>query len=150
MRNLIYILAMAVGAGAEAHAQTPDATRYTLVQVAGKALPTMIEKELRCQEDVTAGTLSLSQDGRWLLETVTREVCGDRTEEDSDRDHGTYTTEGQTLRFLDEDGRENHDGGLGGGNDDDLDDFKSGTMAADGSLTVKLADGTPLLFRKAS
>jgi hypothetical protein len=32
------ILAMAVGVGAEAHAQTPDGTRYTFVQVAGKAL----------------------------------------------------------------------------------------------------------------
>jgi hypothetical protein len=113
-------------------------------------LPTTIERELRCQEDVTAGTLSLSQDGRWLLETITREVCGDRTEEDSDREHGTYTTEGQSLRFLDDDGRENRDSSLALESDDDLDDLSTGTMAADGSLTVKLADGTPLLFRKAS
>jgi hypothetical protein len=149
MRNLMLALILTAAAGTDARAQSPAPTRYALVEVGGKALPTAIEKELRCREDVTAGTLSLSQDGRWLLETVTREICGDRTEEDSDRDHGTYTTEGQALRFLDEDGRESHDSGWGG-MDDDLDEFKTGTMAADGSLTIKLADGTPLLFRKAS
>ena len=149
MRTLILILTL-TAAWTDARAQSTPATRYTLVEVDGKALPTTIEQELRCREDVTAGTLSLSQDGRWLLETVTQEVCGDRTEEDSDRDHGTYTTQGQTLRFLDDDGRENHDSGWGVGKDDDLDEFKSGTMSADGSVTVQLADGTPLIFRKAS
>jgi hypothetical protein len=149
MRNLTIALALAAVAWTDAGAQSAP-TRYTLVQVGGKPLPTTIERELRCQEDVTAGTLSLSQDGRWLLETITREVCGDRTEEDSDREHGTYTTEGQSLRFLDDDGRENRDSSLALESDDDLDDLSTGTMAADGSLTVKLADGTPLLFRKAS
>jgi hypothetical protein len=149
MRNLTLALILIAAAGADARAQSPAPTRYTLVEVDGKALPTTIEKELRCREDVTAGTLSLTQDGRWLLETVTKEICGDRTEEDSDREHGTYTTEGQTLSFLDEDARENHDSGWGG-RDDDLDEFKTGTLAADGSLTIKLADGTPLLFREAS
>jgi hypothetical protein len=149
MRNLMLALILTAAAGTDAGAQSPAPTRYALVEVGGKALPTTIEKELRCQEDVTAGTLSLNPDGRWLLETVTREICGDRTEEDSDREHGTYTTQGQTLRFLDEDGRESHDSGWDG-MDDDLDEFKTGTMAADGSLTIKLADGTPLLFRKAS
>jgi hypothetical protein len=143
MRNLMLALTLTAAAWSNAGAQSPAPTRYALVEVGGKALPTTIEKELRCREDVTAGTLSLTQDGRWLLETATKEICGDRTEEDSDRDHGTYTTEGQNFRFLDDDGREN-------GIDDDLDEFKTGTMGADGSLTIKLADGTPLLFRKAS
>ena len=150
MRNLMIALALTTAARSNAGAQSPAPTRYTLVEVGGKALPTTIEKELRCREDVTAGTLSLSQDGRWMLETATKEICGDRTEEDSDRDHGTYTTEGQNLRFLDDDGRENNDSGWGIGSDDDLDEFKTGTIGADGSLTVKLADGTALLFRKAS
>jgi hypothetical protein len=150
MRNLMLALTLTAAAWTNAYAQSPAPTRYTLVEVGGKALPTTIEKELRCREDVTAGTLSLSQDGRWLLETVTKEICGDRTEEDSDRDHGTYAAEGQTFRFLDEDGRESHDSGWGVGTDDDLDEFRTGNIAADGSLTIKLTDGTPLLFRKAS
>ena len=148
MRNLMLALTMAI-AWSDAYAQSQAPTRYTLVAVRGKALPATVEKELRCREDVTAATLSLSGDGRWLLETATKEICGDRTEEDSDRDHGTYTMEGQKLSFLDDDGRENHDSGSGTGADDDLDEFKSGTLAPDGSLTITLADGTPLLFRKA-
>ncbi len=148
MRNLMLELTLAI-AWSDAYAQSPAPTRYTLVEVRGKALPATIENELRCREDVTAATLSLSGDGRWLLETATKEICGDRTEEDSDRDHGTYTMEGQKLSFLDDDGRENHDSGSGVGADDDLDEFKSGTLAPDGSLTIALADGTPLLFRKA-
>jgi hypothetical protein len=147
MRNLMLALTLAAAGWSHAQAQSPAPTRYTLAEVGGKALPTTIEKELRCREDVTAATLSLSQDGRWMLETATREICGDRTEEDSDRDHGTYAREGQNLRFLDDDGEENRESM---GTDDDLDDLKSGTIAADGSLTVTLADGTPLLFRKAS
>ena len=148
MRNLMLALTLAI-AWSDAYAQSPAPTRYTLVEVRGKALPATIENELRCREDVTAATLSLSGDGRWLLETATKEICGDRTEEDSDRDHGTYTMEGQKLSFRDDDGRENHDSGSGVGADDDLDEFKSGTLAPDGNLTITLADGTPLLFRKA-
>ena len=125
-------------------------TRYTLVSVNGKALPTEVEKELRCREDVAAGTLALRSDGRWRLETTRRETCGDRTEEDLDDDDGTYRTEGRTLRFFDDDGRENTDDwDLRG--DIDLDDFRTGTLAADGTLTVELADGkNRLVFRPES
>jgi hypothetical protein len=114
MRNLMLALTLAI-AWSDAYAQSPAPTRYTLVEVRGKALPATVETELRCREDVTAATLSLSGDGRWLLETATKEICGDRTEEDSDRDHGTYTMEGQKLSFRDDDGRENHDSGSGVG-----------------------------------
>ena len=54
--------AAAPGGGAE--------TRYTLVEVGGRALPVETDKEWRCREEVTAGTLTLRQDGRWLLETT--------------------------------------------------------------------------------
>jgi len=114
----------------------------------GDTLPARVEKEWRCHEDVAAGRLSLRQDWRWLLETTTREVCDDRVDEDHDTDDGTYKTQGQTLRFLDDDGRENIDRGWGIGTDIDLDDLRTGTLASDGTLTVKLADGTPLVFRR--
>ena len=127
---------------------TPAVTEYTLVRVGNDSLPAEIEKEWRCREDVTAGTLSLRQDGRWLLATTTRETCGDRIEEDEDTDDGAYATQGQTLRFLDDDGRENSDRGRGLGTDIDLDELSTGRLANDGTLTVKLADGTALLFRR--
>lgn len=139
-----------------AEAQTPEASgtappaekRYRLVEVSGKPLPALIEQEWRCEEQVTAGTLTLRDDGRWLLETTVRETCGNRTEEDRDSDDGTYRTEGNTIRFFDDDGRENSARGWSVGTDIDLDEFKTGTIAADGSLTVQLADGkTTLHFR---
>jgi hypothetical protein len=109
----------------------------------------VVEKESRCQEDVTAGTLSLAGDGRWLLETTTRETCGDRTEEDRDRDDGMYRKQGASLQFLDDDGRENDDRDWGIGAELDIDELQSGTLADDGTLTVQLADGeTTLLFRR--
>jgi hypothetical protein len=158
-RRNITVLTLALVAGAwtmgraqtadtAAHRAAPTVTSYTLVRVGDDTLPARVEKEWRCQEDVIAGRLSLRQDGRWLLETTTREVCGERIEEDHDTDDGTYTTQGQTLRFLDDDGRENNDRGWGIGTDIDLDELKTGTLASDGTLTVKLADGTPLLFRR--
>ena len=67
-------------ATAQAAPAAPAETRYVLVDVGGKALPVEVEKEWRCREDVTAGTLRLREDGLWRLETLVRETCGDRTE----------------------------------------------------------------------
>jgi hypothetical protein len=123
-------------------------TRYSLVEVAGARLPAETEKEWRCREEVTGGTLSLREDGHWLLETATREICGDRTEEDRDTDDGTYRTEGSTLHFLDDDGRESS-AGWGLENEVDLDDLRTGTLTPDGTLTIRLAnDKHTLVFRR--
>ena len=129
-------------------AATAAITRYTLVEVAGNRLPAETEKEWRCREEVTAGTLSLRDDGRWLLETATRETCGDRTKEDRDTDDGTYRAEGSTLHFFDDDGRQS-DAGWGLDRDIDLDDLRTGTLAGDGTLTIRLADDKQtLVFRR--
>lgn len=136
-------------AGAEVSDSARGLTRYTLVEVGGNALPALVEKELRCREEVTDGALTLRDDGHWLLETTTREVCGDRTEEDRDTDDGTYSAQGATLRFLDDEGRVPSDDGWGIGTDIDLDELASGTLAGDGGLKVQLADGrTTLVFRR--
>jgi hypothetical protein len=120
---------------------------YRLVTVAGKALPATVEQGIGCREDVTACALTLRPDGTWLLETSTREVCGGRTETESDTDTGRYAIEGQTIRFLDDDGtpqtEDDND------SDDDLDDLTTGRFAAGGSLTAKLDDGrTTLVFSR--
>ncbi|HYC33255.1 MAG TPA: hypothetical protein VEB59_13275 [Gemmatimonadales bacterium] len=127
---------------------TPVETRYTLVQVTGRPLPVETEKELRCREEVTAGTLALRDDGRWRLETTKRETCGDRVETDLDDEDGTYRTEGSTLHFLDDDGRENtSDWSLG--RDLDLDELKTGTTGEGGALSIRLADDkTVLVFHR--
>jgi hypothetical protein len=136
-------------ARAPAPAPAPGAapTRYALVTVAGKPLPATMEQARDCREDVTAGSLALRDDGTWLLETTKREVCGDRAETESDTDEGRYTTEGGTIRFLDEDG--NPDTDRDQDDNIDLDDLTTGTLAGDGTLTAKLDDGrTTLVFRK--
>jgi hypothetical protein len=119
---------------------------YRLVTVGGKALPATVEQGIACREDVTAASLTLNADSTWVLETSTREVCGGRTETDSDSDGGRYTIEGQTIRFLDDDGTpEDEDDD----SDDDLDDLTSGRFAAGGSLTAKIDDGqTMLVFNR--
>jgi hypothetical protein len=124
-------------------------TRYVLVEVAGKALPALVEKEWRCREDVVAGALTLSDDGRWLLETTTREACGDRSTEDRDRDDGTYSSDGAALTFRDDDGHQSAERGSKVGTDIDLDELERGTIAGDGTLRVQLADArTTLVFRR--
>jgi hypothetical protein len=127
------------------------ATRYMLVEVAGKPLPALQEKERRCREDVVTGSLTLRDDGRWLLETTTREACGDRAKEDRDRDDGTYSSDGSALTFRDDDGQQSTERGWGDDADADidLDELESGTIAGDGTLRVQLGDArTTLVFRR--
>ncbi|HEX6105314.1 MAG TPA: hypothetical protein VFZ26_07005 [Gemmatimonadales bacterium] len=124
-------------------------TRYTLVEVGGRALPVETEKERRCREEVTAGTLTLRQDGRWLLETTKRETCGDRTETEQETEDGRYRSEGGTIRFLDDDGRDDSDGFDLGDDDLDIDDLETGRLGDGGTLTVQVEDDdTELLFRQ--
>lgn len=147
-RDTATAAAPAPGPEAAAAPGASATTIYQLAQVDGTALPVEVEKEWHCREDVTAGTLTLGGDGRWLLETTKREVCGSNTKTGIDTDDGRYIAEGQTLRFLDDDGDENtKDWDLG--KDIDLDDFRTGTLGGDGTLTVQLADEkTTLVFRR--
>jgi hypothetical protein len=130
-----------------AEAGAPAERRYTLVEVDGKGLPVETEREWRCRDEVTAGTLVLRDDGRWRLETSVRETCADRTEMDQDDEEGMYRTEGTTIQFLDEDGDRN-DADWNLVREIDLDELDQGSLAEGGTLTVRLADEkTVLRFR---
>ncbi len=127
-------------------ASAPAEERYHLVEVGGKKLPVEVEKEWRCHESVTRGTLTLRDDGRWHLQTTIREQCGSRAEVETDDEEGRYTREGGTITFHDDD---DDDGDWDLRRDLDLDDLKTATAGGDGALTVQLADGeTALLFRR--
>jgi hypothetical protein len=137
----------ATGPTAQAPAAVPDEKRYTLVDVGGNGLPVEIEKEWRCRDEVTAGTLVLREDSRWRLETSVRETCGDRTEVDQDDEDGMYRTEGATIHFLDADGKRN-DADWSLQREIDLDELDHGSIDG-GTLTVRLADEkTVLRFRR--
>jgi len=149
-------------ATAQVRAATPDTTgaagpapteaaaerRYTLVDVGGKGLPVEIEKEWRCRDEVTAGTLVLRENGRWRLETSIRESCGSRTKMDQEDEDGIYRTEGTTIHFLDDDGDRN-DADWSLETEIDLDELDHGSIADGDLLSVQLADEkTMLRFRR--
>ena len=137
----------AAGSAAQAIPPPPAESRYALVEVGGKGLPVEIEKEWRCREEVTAGTLILREDSRWRLETSVRETCGDRTEMNQDDEDGTYRTQGATIHFLDDDGNRN-DADWSLDREIDLDELNHGSIDG-GTLAVRLADEkTVLRFRR--
>lgn len=134
-------------AGPEPRSTVLSDERYRLVTIAGKPLPAVVEQERSCREEVTQGTLMLGADSLWSLHLATREICGDRTEQESDTDGGRYDRDGSKIRFHDDDGDDDRDGSRGG--DIDLDDLKTGAVSTGGVLTVQLEDGkTSLVFRK--
>jgi hypothetical protein len=145
---------VAAWTSAEAQTFTQTATTatpqtYRLTEVAGKSLPAIINRGLRCHEEVTAAELTLVDGGSWLLRAATRGLCGDRVvATETDVESGRYAIEGRTVRFYDEDGRS------GGRESDfeteiDLDDVETGTLAPNGTLTVRLeGEGATLVFRR--
>ena len=126
-------------AGAQERAQ---AGAYRLVSFAGRALPTVVEEEDGCREEVLSATLTLEAGGRWVLASRERETCGTVVEEEDDSESGTYSANGTALRFTEADDDDTPD------DDVDLDELGSGTLAG-GELTVRLTDErTVLVFRQ--
>ena len=139
-----------VAGGASAAAQeAPSSDTYRLVEVAGVALPAVLEDGDACREEVLAGTLTLEADGRWTLDTTEREVCGDVVEEEEEREDGTYEVDGDVIRFLDDDEGEDDDADDADDAEEiELEDLSSGTRT-DAGLTIRLEDGeTILVFRR--
>lgn len=122
--------------------------RYRLVEVGGSPLPVEVEKGLTCREHVTRGTLTLGADSLWSLQYTQREVCGDRAEVETEHEGGRYSMVADTIRFHDDDD-DDDDRDWSLGRDVDVDDLETGTLAADGTLTVRLRDGkTTIVFRR--
>jgi hypothetical protein len=93
---------------------------------------------------VTQATLTLRPDSLWALEYTKREVCGDRTEDETEREDGRYRVTADTIHFHDDDGDDDRDDR----DDLDLDDLATAARAADGALIARLEDGkTTLVFR---
>ena len=72
---------------------------FRLTEVGGQSLPVSYPEEQGCTEEVLGATLALEADGEWEMRMDKREICGDAVSEDEDVEEGTYTREGQTLRF---------------------------------------------------
>lgn len=143
-------VALVAGGASAAAQEAPSPATYRLVEVAGGALPAVLEEADACREEVLGGTLTLEADGRWTLVTTEREVCGDAVEEEEEREDGTYEVDGDAIRFLDDDVDESDDpeDGADDAGEIELEDLSSGTRT-DAGLTIRLEDGeTVLVFRR--
>ena len=147
-----------VGPPAEAGAQSAESTvpstpqaqpdSYRLIQIAGRALPTIVEEEDGCREELVGATLTLANPS-WTLLTSEREVCGEVVETEEEHETGSYTLSAQTIQFRDDDDDNDDDAGEDDEDELDVDELHLGTVSTDGSLTVQLRDGqTLLVFRR--
>ncbi|HEX6037651.1 hypothetical protein [Longimicrobium sp.] len=122
---------------------------YTLAQVDGRALPTVVETDGACRDELVSATLVLA-DGTWTLEATERELCdGQAAREDRDTEQGRYTLSGTAVTFTDDDGDD--DSADAADADDaasvDVDDLATGTLDG-GTLTVRLEGGQTAVFRR--
>lgn len=143
---------------AEAKAQTATSAEqlpvqaqpntYRLAEIAGRTLPTIIEEEDGCREELVSATLTLA--GRnWTLVTAEREVCGELVETEEERETGSYSVADQTIRFREGDDDDDDDEDLDDADELEVDELDLGTVSNDGSLVVQLRDGeTILVFRR--
>lgn len=123
---------------------------WSLVEVGGEALPIVVDQEDDCREELIAGTLTVDADGTWTFVTREREICGDDVEVSEDREEGRHVLDGETVRFLDEDGepQDDEDGDDDEDGELDVEDLTIGTRSG-ATMTVEVADGTgTLLFRR--
>lgn len=128
-----------------AAAQVESQQVFQLVQLDGEDLPAVIDHDDACHEELQTATLTLEPNGRWQLDMVENEVCGDMRREDQDDEDGRYEIDGNTIRFLDDDGDPPSP------DDDpdiDVDELHTGTLSDQG-LVVVLSDGeTELMFQQ--
>lgn len=151
MQNRMTIIAVAafgigvLSTAAVATQSAPEAETFTLVAVNGAGLPALVEEEEGCREEIVAGAITLEADGDWVLTTREREVCGERVEEEEEREEGTYEAEGDGIRFIDDD--DDDDAGDRDQDEVDIDELATGSRTAAG-LTVGLEAGGTLTFRR--
>lgn len=131
----------ALGAG-DAGAQVSSTEVYQLSTVGGKPLPTVIEQNSDCHDEIVSASLTLGTEGRWTLAMEEREVCPNHSASETDEEDGTYHVEGETIHFMDDDGEPFVA-------DDDsteleLDLLREGTRT-DNGLTVTIADEDTVL-----
>lgn len=131
-----------------ARAQSPtQAQMYRLVEIGGQPLPVVVEQEGECREEIRGGTLTLETAGTWTLVLEERDVCGDQVDDSEDREQGRYAVEGQTVRFLNDNGEpRSFDADDDEEGEIEVDEITEGRRADDG-LTGRLPGGTVVLFR---
>lgn len=138
MKSITTSAVVAILALGASDAAAQDGQIWRLSQVDGNALPHVVDQDDDgCREEIVAGTLTLHADGRWVLETQEREICGNEVEDETEEEDGRYEVQGETVRFADDDGEVETDG-------NDVDDIAQGTRNA-ATLTVRSGGGDRVL-----
>lgn len=96
-------------AAVPAAAQSPHAGSYELTEIAGSALPMVVDSTDSCREEVTAATLVLNEDWTYRIDVTERESCGEEVEEDVETEEGTFAMQGDTIMFASEEDPEDDD-----------------------------------------
>lgn len=122
-------------------AEQEAADVFRLAEVGGQPLPVSYPEEGGCREEVVGATLALQADGEWVMRMDKRERCGQAVSVDEDVERGTYTREGDALRFT------SPRGAAGAPGEIEIENLSDGTLAA-GELTARLESGLVLVFRR--
>ena len=130
----------------------PGVGVYRLTAIDEHRMPVVvdIDDEARCREELFSAVLTLRANGTWNLVSRERKVCdGDLVKDvDEEFDGGTFTVDGSTVTFFDEDGQMPRDRSLDLDRDEiELDDLGVGTLSRD-ALSVRLEVGVVAIFRK--
>lgn len=125
----VAVLIQPAAAQTPAAAAPPAVGTYELVEVGGTPLPTTVEETAECVERVTAGTLTLEEDGEWEIELTESETCGTDVSDDTESEEGEYTVEGTAIDFQpdEEEGEDDADEP----DELDLDELSTGTLDGD-------------------
>lgn len=135
--SLLIVTATSACAG-RGNPQTGEAFRLT--EVGGRPLPVSYPEEQGCTEEVLGATLTLQTGGEWTMRMDKREICGGAVSEDEDVETGTYTRDGQTLRFT------SPSSTAAGPGEIEIENLAEGTIQGE-VLAARLADGTTVTFR---
>lgn len=141
LRYGLLLLSTAAASACAGQADPSPAEVFRLTEVSGQPLPVSYPEEQGCTEEVMGATLALEADGEWEMRMDKREICGDAVSEDEDVEEGTYTREGQTLRFAIPQSTGAAPGEI------EIENLAEGVLAGD-VLSARLTDGTTVTFRR--
>ena len=141
LRHSLFLLSAGAISACGGRAGTEPAEVLRLAEVGGQRLPVSYPEEPGCREEVLGATLTLEADGEWEMRMNKREICGDTVSEDEDVEEGTYTREGEVLRFTSPSSTAAAPGEI------EIENLADGTLEGD-VLTARLGNGTTVTFRR--
>jgi hypothetical protein len=86
-------------AAQQAAPPAPYAGVYTLAQVDKADLPMLVSEKDGCKHEITAAKLTLTAESKYRLEATVRETCGEKTQEKTKTEQGSFSGDASKLTF---------------------------------------------------